>query len=237
MSQSTTGTYPVVVQGQTDTISFRLQDPATGEDLTVSSGTVQILGVGGAELVAATAVSTSGAVASYSHAFTEANGFSRDIGYRGVWALVSGGVTYHRESYFQVARRRFVSQLTDADLTSQHPYLSGQLPNGMAPHRLKAWAEIERRCYSKIRHYPGNVFFPERFVEAHELLSLSNAFFSLCFDGNPTSEDWAKYEEARKRGLLALEDAMSITDYDYDDTGELADSEMRRNFGMLEIRR
>lgn len=232
-----TGSYQVVVQGETDTLSFRLQDPATSQDRTLSSGTIQILGVGGDEKVASTPVTVSGSVATYAHAFTEGNGFTRDLGYKAVWSLVSGGVTYKRTTYFQVALRRFVSQLTDSDLTAVHPYLSGQLPSGMAPHRLEAWAEIERRVYAKVRRYPGNVFHPERFLEAHKLLTLANAYFALSFDGNPTSEDWAKYNEARKRALEALDSTMSILDYDGDDDGILDTRELRQNFRMVNVRR
>jgi hypothetical protein len=235
--KNVTGSYQVVVQGETDAISVRLLDPSTGSDRTLTSGTVTIYGVGGDEKVASTPATTSGAVASYSHAFTEANGFQRDLGYRAVWALVVGAVTYRRETYFQVARRRFVSQLTDADMTSAHPYLSAQLSGGMASHRTKAWAEIERRVFGKVRRYPGNVFHPERFFEAHEWLTLANAFFALSFDANPTSEDWAKYNEARKRGLEALDSAMSILDFDSDDDGILDTRELRQNFRMVNVRR
>lgn len=235
--KSTTGGYQVVVQGETDTLTYRLQDPSTGSDRTLASGSIQILGVGGDEKVASTPATVSGAVASYSHAFTEAAGWVRDIGYRALWTLVSGGVTYHRETYFQIARRRFVSQLTDADMTAAHPYLSAQLSGGMASHRLKAWAEIERRCYGKARRYPGNIFFPERFLEAHEWLTLANAFFALSFDGNVSSEDWAKYNEARKRGLDALSSSLEIVDFDDNDDGQLQTREMRQNFRMVNVRR
>lgn len=235
--KSTTGAYQVVVQGETDTLSIRLQDPSSGSDRTLTSGTIRILGVGGDEKVAPTAATVSGAVATYAHAFTEANGFVRDIGYRAVWALVSSAVTYHRETFFQVARRRFVSQLTDADMTAAHPYLSAQLSGGMAAHRLKAWAEIERRAYGKVRRYPGNIFFPERFLEAHEWLTLASAFFALSFDGNVGSEDWAKYNEARKRGLDALNAALEIVDFDDNDDGSLQTREMRQNFRMVNVRR
>jgi hypothetical protein len=236
MGKSAVGSYPVVVQDQEEALSLRLQDEATGVDLTITTPrTITIYDLSGNQIVAETAVASSGAVAEYKRTW-EAATFRRGVGYRAVWKLTSGATLYTRETFFQIARRRFLSQLTDADLTAINPYLAAQIPN-LAPYRARAWREIERRATTKVGEYAGNVFFPERFLEAHELLTLAQAFFALSFDGAQSSEDWAKYNEMRTRGLEVLQEALSAVDFDANDNGKIDAADLARNFAGIEIRR
>lgn len=235
MTKSAVGRYPAVVQEQAESLSVRGQDASTMADLTLTSASIVILSPEGGELVASTAASVSGAVATYSRTWGSST-FRRDLGYRAQWTLLTASSTVKREQYFQVVRRRFLSQLTDADLTDVHPYLATQLPAaGLKNHRLRAWDRITERAFQKIQKYPGNAFSPERFREAHFWLTLAEVFFALAFDGSETTEDVWKHKKAESRGLEELDAALSFVDFDGSDDGKLDASEQGLSFAQIRL--
>lgn len=263
-----TGRRQYVQQGQAGSISFRLLDDVTSDEIalstTASDSSLVIYGTGGGELVSSTAPSSvSGAVATYSRTWDAAT-FSRLRGYKVVWTLQDGsGTDYVRTQYIEVVRRLFRSQLTDADFTAKHPYISSRLPSGLSDfstYREDAWSEIERMLTLRLPEvrakilgrfssedsalggiaayadspYPGNLFNPEDFFDAHKFLTLSDFFMAISFDASPESDESAKAEYYRERGLAAFEAAASRAAFDLDDDGLLDVREREFVLGAIE---
>jgi len=224
----------VVVQGQSDSLLLRLLDPITQAAITLSgTHTITIYSPGGAELVAATStgITTSGHTATYTRTWTTAT-FPRSYQYssdqrsgtreyyRARWSLNTAA--YLRDTYFEVVRRRFASQLTDTDFTARHPYLTAQLPStesDFSAYRARAWDRITQLVEQKTGRHAGDLFLPETFSRAHEYWTLSDFFLNNSFDGAALSEDVYKHEQFERLGQGAFEAAMSRQLIDTDDDG------------------
>lgn len=243
-----------MVQAQADSISYRLQ--IAGKDTTLTSASLAIHSRGGSELVASTAATTDGAVATYSRTWDLAT-FEVAEGYKAVWSLVHAGGTISRESRFDVVRRVFVSQLADADLTELHPYISNQLPDGHSDFsvwRNAAWRRIYNRLRKLIQtkhatgeyderwhtiwrrsHSPGNVFYPEDFFEAHLYLSLGMFFEQSAWETG--GEDEAKAKQYIEEGWQHFDSAANSCEIDLNADGNITTSERGRNLSYITIQR
>ncbi len=236
---SQAGRRQYIEQGTTDALTFRLIDDDQTEVTLSGTQQVQILSRYGSEVVAqtSTGVTGSGSVVTYSRTWT-ATTFSRDHGWRAVWTLTDGSTSYTRTQYFSIVRRAFRSQLTDADITSLHPYITTQNQQAnLSLYRLEAWEEIQEILRTRIPtpsytrsgvtratedsidrqidDYPGNFFHPENFRQTHLLLTLAWFFEHNNFGrADENAERAALY---RKRGMSALDLAASRIEFDRDD--------------------
>lgn len=250
-----------IEQGREDALSIRLLDD-DGQQVTLSGDQfVTLYAPGGAELVARTSsnVTASAEVATYTITWSSAT-YQRDHGYRAVWELSDGTDTYYRTQYFSIVRRRFRSQLTDADLTALHPYITQQnLQADLSVYRRDAWEEIEARCHARIpqprranqyRHdgtddhlntrgrvddYVGNFFQPERFFLAHKYQTYHLFFLHNSF--GPDDANFAKSEEFGSKAREALNLALSRIDFDRDDDGLLDSREQSSALNVIMVDR
>lgn len=262
-----TGRTQYVEQGKVGSISIRLLDDLTAQEIalsaTLSASTLTLYGQGGAVIAAsANPTSVSGAVATYQRTWTTSS-FPRLRGYRAEWTLSDGSTTYDRTTYFEVVRRLFRSQLTDADLTDRIPYLTSRLPSGQSNfslYRSDAWREIQERLtavFPEIRNayrsslgrnynnhmwgsidsdYPGNIFNPEQFFDAHRYLSLAIFHEDICIGGDIIGE--SSDERAAKRFRQRYEEAFARAKtkiaIDVDDDGLMDDNERSYNYTSIE---
>lgn len=258
-----------VEQGKVGSISVRLLNDLTSAEInlsaTLSASTLTIYGRGGAVIASAVnPTSVSGAVATYERTWAEAD-FSRLRGYRAEWTLSDGSTTYDRVTYFEVTRRLFRSQLSDADLTARIPYLASRLPSGQSDFRLyrsDAWREIQERLravlpeirashgrgpsrsFGEGRHplyyidsaYPGNIFNPEQFFDAHRYLALAMFHEDISIGGDSIGEssDERTASRCRKRYEEAFARAKSTLAIDIDDDGLMDNSEREYNYASIE---
>ena len=214
--------YPPVVEALTeDTLVTRLK--VDGQVVTPTSATVTLYGPGGSALVTNATCTISGKEVSY--AFDVSATYSIDRGYKAVWRITYGGEVYTRTMYFDVVRRRFRSTLTDDDITGKYPYLASMNVSTFKPWMSDAWEYITQYLAGRVHAYPGNVFRPEKFFQAHLMLTLSEWHCYNALSGNPVDVDVFKCEKYRERGeeLLAL--AASVLDFDVNDDGVLNSSE------------
>lgn len=223
-----------VVQGQEDALYVRLLHPITEAPITLSgTHTITIYNPSNSEVVAATSsgVTASGHTATYTRTWTEAT-FPRSYQttldarsaqrqfYRARWSLNTGA--YLRDTYFEVIRRRFLPQLTDADFTARHPYLSAQLPSGQttfAAYRQRTWDRISLLITQRTGRNPGDLYLPETFSLCHEYWTLADFYLNNSFDGAAISEDTYKAERFEKMGANYFDAAMSRQLVDTDDDG------------------
>lgn len=138
-----------------------------------------------------------------------------------VFTISTSSGNVQREIYFSVVKRKFLSLLTDDDLSARHPYLSNQIPSGtnIQSYVQRAWERIENHLWLKMNLNPANIFHPENFLQAHENLTLSEIFLALAYDADARNEDLAKFRIYEKRGLEALDLACSKVDLDLDKDG------------------
>jgi len=247
-----------IEQDTTDAIAVRLISDEQTEIVLAGSNTIEIFSRSGGELVASTPVSTiSGSVATYSRSWSNAT-FSRDHGLKAVWALDDGSTTYTRVQYFSVVKRAFRSSLTDADITSLHPYIVQQNQQAnLSIYRLESWEEIQRilsarivKSYAgrrgdlrgsedsidrRIDDYPGNFFQPESFRQAHLWLCLSWFFEHNSF-GN-IDQNQLRADNFRGKALSDLDLALAKVEFDRDDDGILDVHEEGFAFNSIPIER
>ena len=253
------GRHQYIEHGKTDALTIRLIDDDQTELTLSGTQQVQILAQGGGELVAitSTGVTGSGSVATYSREWAAAT-FSRDHGYRAVWTLATAAATYLRTQYFSIVRRAFRSQLTDADITSLHPYITNQNQQAnLSLYRLEAWEEIQRVVQARIPRsrrrgvgdvrssddnvdrriddYAGNFFNPDDFRQAHLLLTLAWFFEHNSF-GNADQNE-LRAERMRSRALAALDLALSTVAFDRDDDALQDGWEEHFSFNSIPIER
>ena len=211
-----------VQQDDPGTLEISLHDPITQAAIDLDSATVRILGPLGSEVVSSSAATVSGNTASFSRTFDAAT-FQRERHYRAEFSLVSSGKTYKRSVYFAVVLRLFVPTLTEAKLIERNPGLSNELPasiDSFAPFRRKAWSRIVTRVQNaRPDRDPGDLFYPEGFEDAHEALCLADFYMTTAYDGDPLSENIKKFEYHERRGLEALEAAMSSSLIDRGEDG------------------
>jgi len=255
---SQAGRRQFIEQDTTDALVFRCIDDDQTEVTLAGANTVVIYSRSGSELVASVAVtSISGSVATYSRSWSNAT-FQRDHGLRAEWTLTDGATTFLRKQYFSVVRRAFRSQLTDADITALHPYITDQNQQAnLSVYRLEAWEEIQRILSARItkrypgRHgnvranedsidrriddYPGNFFQPEDFRQAHLLLTLGWFFEHNAF-GN-LDQNQLRAEKFRDRGLADLNLAASDVQFDRDDDELMDVREENFSFNGIAIER
>jgi hypothetical protein len=146
-----------------------------------------------------------------------------------VWTLITGTRTVKKTTYFRVARRRFESQVTDNDLLELEAHI--EPPAGVADFSSwikAAWRKIEAQVWKKIRQYPGDVFFPERFFDAHVNLALAQFFRSNAFE--ESSEDWSKFKSYMADANVFMDMAFANVDLDTNDDGKVAEDEKGKTF-------
>lgn len=257
------GKRQVVEQDQTQAISIRLVEDGASLSLLPSGHTITIFGPSNNEIVPATGIGlavdgSDDTILHYTATWTEAT-YTRRYSYRAEWSLNTGGGTFRRVSRFDVVRRIFRSQLIDQDVYNVYPYIKGQLPKGITTlktWRDQAWSEIEREIrqrwgthidersaqgssYQGIRPrdiYPGDIFYPESFFEAHRELSAAFFFRGNAYDASPQGEDWARYNDCMQRGNAYLLQALANIDIDLDDDN-VVDSREKGNYIGIRLER
>lgn len=240
-----------VVQATTDALCLRLLGGVDQAPITLTgTHTITIYTPGNTEVVPATSsgLTTSGHAATYSRTWTAATfprsyqstsdaSASQRSYYRARWSLNDGA--YERDTYFEVVRRRFASQLTDTDFTARHPYLSAQLPSGQttfAVYRQRAWDRITHLIQQKTQRNAGDLFLPETFSLCHEYWTLADFFLNNMFDGSGVSEDLVKAERYEQLGLDAFSAAMSQQLIDFNDDGIVTTGTETRNLASIRVR-
>ncbi len=239
-----------VVQDQSDALYLRLLDSITQAPITLSgTHTIAIFSQSNTELVPATStgITASGHTATYTRTWTAAT-FSRSYQttldarasqrqyYRARWSLNTG--SYLRDTYFEVIRRRFMSQLTDADFTSRHPYLSARLPSGQttfAVYRQRAWDRISHLIQQRTGRNAGDLYLPETFSLCHKYWSLADFHLSVLLDATGTSEDQYKHEQYERMGNQAFGAAMAQQLVDTDDDGIVTTSREKFHFNGIQV--
>ena len=227
-----TGTQQVVEQDKEDSLSVRLM--IDGVETTVTSSTVDVYTPGNSQVVTTGAATVSGYVATFSQTWTEAT-YPRDDGYYIDWTLNHAGGAVSRRIYFQVVRRRFESQLSDSDITDLHPYLT--LPAGVTTfksYRQNGWSRIFREVYGRFGLYPGEIFKPSIFFDAHISFTLAEFFMSQTFDG-PGSEDWEKAMFFKSEAEGILDNVLSRVSIDLDDDGTMEPDDRNVFLGGISI--
>jgi hypothetical protein len=215
---------PVVVRDTTDEISIRAIHPHTGEELSLSSGTVVVYNDSGTTVVSSTPATVSGSKATFSQSWPEA---TYPIAhppryYRAEWSLVSGGVTYPMTSHFEVVSRRFRRPIGESDFSSKYPYLSTQIPSGatLSGYLTSAWDRIGSWLYGRLSQYPGNLLYPEQLSEALEYMTISDIHRAIML--GPATEDAEKAKEYKALAEDAMERALSFVRYHLTDDKDSA---------------
>ena len=244
-----------VVQGETDDLFVRVLDPITEAPITPSATptdhTITIYTPGNSELVAATStgISINDHTIAYTATWT-ASTFPRSYQnaddarlaqrqfYRAEWRINSGALI--RQTYFEVVRRRFLSQLTDADFTARHPHLVAQLPSGQttfAVYRQRAWDRITHLIQQRTMRNAGDLFLPETFSLCHEYWTLADFYLNNMFDAAGISEDRYKHEQYEGRGNDAFEAAMATQLVDINDDQIVSSVSESRHLNGVRVRR
>lgn len=212
------GTRQIVLQGITDSISYRLFNRLTGGEVTLTGApTVAIYSPAGVAITHGGTASASSSVGTLSFSVV-AGTFPVGDGYKAVWTFQPA--PYKRTSFFDVALRLFESQLCDTDVTNYHKGIS--LPTGVsswAIWRQRAWRRIERMIRSALRASPNLVFYPEKFFDAHLALTLAEFFRPDALDER--GEEWLKYREFLREGMTLVQNELADLDYDADGDGLL----------------
>ena len=248
------GRHFYIEQGKADKLAIRLLVDETAVAL-AGSQFVTLYAPGGAELLArtSTGVTTSSNVATLAQTWTTAT-YPRDYGYKAVWELSDGATTYERIQFFEVVRRRFRSTLEDSDITALHPYVTEQnQQSSLALYKRESWEEIALLCRARIpsapkqrtnmkdftggriSSYVGNFFNPEDFRIGHLYLCLSWFFDHNSFGS--ADQNQLRAENYRKRGLDAIDLALSKIAFDRDDDGLEDFVEEDFDFGVVRLAR
>lgn len=241
-----------VVQGVSDALYLRVLDAIALEPVTLSgTHTITIYSPGNSELVAATStgVTASGHTLAYTRVWT-ATTFPRSYQnaddarraqrqwYRAEWSVNDGALL--RQTYFEVVRRRFLSQLTDADFTARHPSLSDQLDSSLttfAVYRQRAWDRISHLITQRTGRNPGDLFLPETFSLCHEYWALADFYLNNMFDAAGVSEDRYKHEQYEQLGISAFDAAMSNQIVDTNDDAIASTSTETHHLNSIKVRR
>lgn len=250
-------------QGESQRLSVRLldenQEPLDLDAL--PSHTITVFSNGKSELIPETTTGLAidlvdPSVLHYTRTWDEST-FSRKSGYNAEFKLFSGGGAFTRSIRFDVVRRIFRSQLSDQEVFDLYPFIEKQLSTGetLAAFREQAWKDIEntiRQRWGSIvgekglqysfegpydsTIYPGDVFYPEDFFDAHLELTAGFFFRGNAFSSSPTSEDWARYQDSMERGRIYLDNALKNVALDLDKDGQIDEREKNLYIGVEIVR-
>lgn len=199
-------------------------------DIDASGAQVQVLSPGGTELraLADTGVTIDGATASLSLTWAAAT-YPVDEYYKLVWELVSGGVTYHRVTFFSVMLRTFETGLTDAGIFSRHHEFARIVENdptfSLLSQRQQARRRLELDLIELLKDNPARIANPEIFQEAHEALTLH--FWHRADSFDPNLIGWEKARDYKKEYHHLLRQASQRVSIDRDDSGEIEPEERK----------
>lgn len=241
-----------VVQEETDTLFLRALDSITNAPVTLAgTHTITIFSPGNAEVVpvTSTGISVSGHTLSYqrtwdlatfprSHKAASQSNRQQRQWYRAKWSLNNGDII--RQTYFEIVRRRFLSQLTDADFSARHPSVIDQLDSGisdLSTYRQRAWERITHLVQQRTGRNAGDLFLPETFSLCHEHWTLADFYLNNMFDAAAASEDRYKHEHYEKLGMSSFESAMAQQIVDVDDDGIAASSRETYHLNGVRVRR
>lgn len=213
----------VVVQDQTDKLSIRHLNPDTKEEITVSSGTVDIKQGSSTIVSAAAVIDTSTSKPGYSRTWDTA---TFPLGrYYAEWSLSDGSTTRVDFQWFEVVKKPFRCPVGVSDFMGKYPYLSAQYPSGTTADDFlnDAWDEITDRLYTRLRCYPGNVPYVETLDRCIEFWTVADMYQALSRGEDTQDSDQAKVY--RQKAEDALQTALGFMFVDEDDDNDIADSE------------
>jgi hypothetical protein len=186
-----------------------------GELVVPTSGTYQLLAIGGASVVSA-AVSIVSSIATYTiPAASLANSLPLGEGYIEVWLLSFAGESAPREfrRTAALAKCMLFPTVTDLDLIAEYDALADQRVGRMASFQgpiEQAWKQVITRLIQEGR-LPYMIRTPDALRDAHFHLSLAKLFqsFGLNADGSHwrelAKEEQSRYEKAWSAASVQLD--------------------------------
>ncbi|MFH2001192.1 MAG: hypothetical protein ABIK28_16035 [Planctomycetota bacterium] len=225
---SAIGIKQVVQQATADSISFRLLDLDSGEEIIISSITsLKWYDPDGAAITHGGTPSKSGSEATIALTFAAV---TYVVGtHKLVWTFADAVSAVHvRTQFVQVALRIFQSQLDNDDVILAHPGITLAAGITWTRYRNRAWRRIESFVRKSLKADPSLLFFPERFFDAHIAWTLAEFFRTNALSGG-AEEDWTKFREFEREGLALIKEVLSHIDYDADGDGLLGDEDSGHN--------
>jgi len=225
--------HQVLARGKAATVTLPIY--RDGALVVPASGTYNLVDESGTDVIAASAVTVSGDIATYNIAAPQLpDTLNLSEGYMEHWALVIGGDTFNFKRPCAIARSYLYPVVSDIDLEAQYSDLSSLKPASMTSYQTyidEAWYQIILRL-RELGNLEYLIMDPQALRMSH--INLSCYLIFKDFDSSGLGE--GRYLDLAKHHREAFSDCFKRQNWRYDlDSNDQMDDPNKRRAGQSVI--
>jgi hypothetical protein len=225
--------HQVLARGKAATVTLPIY--RDGGLVVPASGTYNLVDESGVDVIAASAVSISGSIATYNISAPQLpDTLNLSEGYMEHWALVIGGDTFNFKRPCAIARSYLYPVISDLDLEAQYSDLASLKPASMTSYQTyidEAWYQIILRL-RELGNLEYLIMDPQALRMSH--INLSCYLIFKDFDSSGLGE--GRYLDLAKHHREAFSDCFKRQNWRYDlDSNDQMDDPNKRRAGQSVI--